>query len=427
MKKQYSYWKVSALVVLTFLFSIHTTNAQSCTDPTVSDTDGPGTVCEGSTATLTATHDGEDVNWYDAETGGNLLGTGSPFVTSELSSTSSFWAESVNNGSGTPQTGGGRVAPTNTSSSAVVDVTSPWGLAFDANQGFTINSVDVYLASNTPGDLTVQLKDNGLNILDEITVAAPAGNPSVPVQFAVALDFFVPAGTDYNLVASVSPVMVREFSSGHPGFPYPIGTVGTINGGTINDNDTNSGLYYFFYNWTVTPGEVCTSDRVEEVVTVTPAPDAPTGDTMQTFTAGETLADLDVTGTDLTWYSDDMGTNEIPDDTPLVDGTTYYVSQTVGGCEGDLLAITVSLVLGTEDATLAGLSFSPNPVTSNLQLSNEVAIKQLTVYSILGQELVVQSPNSTNVSIDLSILSAGSYFIRVATETGATTIKILKE
>src|SRR5690606_14123090 len=70
----------------------------------------------------------------------------------------------------------------------------------------------------------------------------------------------------------------------------------------------------------------------------------PTGDTAQTLGSGQTLANLDVTGTDLTWYSDAALTMEIADTTEVVDGVTYYVTQTVGDCTSDALAITVTVL-----------------------------------------------------------------------------------
>jgi len=56
-------------------------------------------VCEGSTAQLTATTSaGSTINWYNAATGGTLLGTGSPFTTQPLTADSIFYAEAINNG-----------------------------------------------------------------------------------------------------------------------------------------------------------------------------------------------------------------------------------------------------------------------------------------------------------------------------------------
>ena len=418
---------VSIFLLGAVAFSQTSQENMGCVDPVITDTSGPGTICEGETASLTATHNGDNVNWFDAAIGGNLLGTGSPFVTDPLNATTSFWAESFIGGTGTIQTGGARVAPTNTTASAVVAVTSPWGLAFDATEDFTINSVDVYLASSSPGDIVMQLKDNGLNIMDQLTVSAPAGNSTNPVQFTVNLDFVVPAGTDYNLVAESSPVMVREFSSGHPGFPYPIGTSGTVTGGTINDNDTNANVYYFFYNWSFTPGIVCTSDRVEEAVTVTPAPAIPAGDGAQNFVAGETLADLDVTGQNLIWYSDAGGTMVIPDTTLLVDGTTYYVSQTVNGCESELLAITVTEVLGIDDASLENLRYYPNPVSSMVTILNSEPIEKITIMNMLGQVIFSKKDANLTVAIDVSSFASGSYFMKVETEFGSKVVKLVKK
>jgi len=436
MKKNYNFNKKAICLNLVFLFvgllgfaqNNHVINGGGCTTPVISATDGPGTICEGNTATLTATHNGDTVNWYDAETGDAYLGSGSPFETDILTTTTSFWAEAVNGGSGTPVTGAARVAPASNSNSAVNPGTAPWGLAFDASEAFTINSVDVYLASSTPSDLVVQLKDNSLSVLEEITISLPAGSSSSPVVFTAPLDFFVPTGTNYNLVADSSPVLVREFSSEHPGFPYPLGSVGSVTGGTINDNDANSTVYYFFYNWTVTAGAQCVSARAEEVVTVTPSPDAPTGASTQFIVPGDPLSSLSVTGENLRWYSDSAGTNEIPDTTPMEDLTTYYVSQTVNGCESDLLAITVVAEAGVEDNLLSGITFYPNPVADILTIQYKEKINHIIVINMLGQNILDMYNNSTlEVEVNLSSLTQGTYFIKVFSGDKTFTERVIKK
>ncbi len=405
------------------------TGGGGCVDPVITSTDGPETICEGTTAILTAVHDGETLNWYDAATDGNLVGTGSPFETAALTTTTSFWAEAVNTGAGaTPQTGGARVAPSSNSSSNVNTASNPWGLSFDASEDFVLNSVDVFLTDNVSGDITIQLKDNTLAILEEITIAAPAGNSSSPVQFTLQLNFFVPAGTDYNLVAESGPVeMIREFSSEHPGFPYPIGTVGTVIGGTINDNDSNSTVYYFFYNWTATPGESCFSERIEEIVNVNPTPPIPTGDSNQFFDAGETLMDLQVSGTDLTWYSDPAGTIEIPDTTVLEDATTYYVSQNISGCESELLAITVTIEMGVEENMIAGFQFYPNPAANILHVEADVSLERIVLYNLMGQEVLSHKINASATSLDISDLGTGIYFMKISSNGNTETYQLIKK
>lgn len=52
----------------------------------------PVTINSGSTATLTAYNCAGTVNWYDASTGGTLMGTGSPFTTAALNTNTNYYA-----------------------------------------------------------------------------------------------------------------------------------------------------------------------------------------------------------------------------------------------------------------------------------------------------------------------------------------------
>jgi hypothetical protein len=73
------------------------------------------------------------------------------------------------------------------------------------------------------------------------------------------------------------------------------------------------------------------------------APPAPTGAANQSVGTGATVADLAATGTAVQWYGAPGGGTPLPTSTPLVDGSTYYASQTVSGCESlTRLAVTVN-------------------------------------------------------------------------------------
>lgn len=73
-------------------------------------------------------------------------------------------------------------------------------------------------------------------------------------------------------------------------------------------------------------------------------PVAPTGAANQTLCNGATLAQLTVTGTAIQWYAGPTGGSVLPSNTTLVNGTTYYASQTVNGLEStNRLAVTVTL------------------------------------------------------------------------------------
>ncbi|MXN92533.1 hypothetical protein GR160_14985, partial [Flavobacterium sp. Sd200] len=70
----------------------------------------------------------------------------------------------------------------------------------------------------------------------------------------------------------------------------------------------------------------------------TPAPTA----SAQTFCGAGTVANLTATGTSLQWYSAETGGTALSPETALATGT-YYVSQTLDGCEGPRTAVSVTV------------------------------------------------------------------------------------
>jgi len=421
MKKKY-------LKIGTFLFVLFSCSlgfAQTCTT-TITSVNGSSPICGGNVATLAATHDGDNVNWYNAATNGTLLYTGSPYQTGPLTSNTSFWAESRKQVLGNATPGGAKLAPTSTSGTTVVTTTSPWGLVFNATQSFRLNSVDVFLSSTTPGTLIIDLRNSSNAVLQTWNISTPAGGSGAsPVQFSVPLNYTIPVGNGYRLLAlNPSPGMVRDL--GTNSFPYALGTVGSVTQGTINNSlTTNPGVYYFFYNWNYTPITNCVSTRQEVAITVNTT-NPPTGAAQQLFTIGETIADLDVTGTSLLWYADANGTIPIPTSTVLTDGTTYYVSQTLNGCQSTLLAVTAVTALSTANSVFSNLEYFPNPVKDNFTLSNLESNSVIEIFSILGQQLTKENYDSQNVSLDFSRFNNGFYLVKITSNNENKTIKVLK-
>ncbi|MDN5284713.1 MAG: gliding motility-associated C-terminal protein [Mucilaginibacter sp.] len=68
--------------------------------PTITIVPANGQVTSGQTATLTATSTGATINWYASATGGTPVGSGSPFTTPPLTSTTTYYAEAVSSTGG---------------------------------------------------------------------------------------------------------------------------------------------------------------------------------------------------------------------------------------------------------------------------------------------------------------------------------------
>ena len=94
----------------------------------------------------------------------------------------------------------------------------------------------------------------------------------------------------------------------------------------------------------------------------------------------------------------------------------------------DLDVINMNQPLDINDITLDKLSIYPNPVVDNLQIEfNSVSeIKNVKVYSILGELVLTPQYKKENNQIDVSSLINGIYFLKIETEIGYLTKKIIK-
>jgi gliding motility-associated-like protein len=161
-------------------------------------------------------------------------------------------------------------------------------------------------------------------------------------------------------------------------------------------------------------------------VTVSQNPEAPVAVSPQVFCSSDEpmVSDLEISGialgTTLTWYSDIDLTVEIPVTTSLVDGATYYVTQTnMYGCESDAAAITVTVSITPEapvtemvnqifcTADYDGVTFGDIEVTANGE-------NQLHYYDAGGNEY-----DATDE------LLSGTYYITQENEYGCESVNSL--
>jgi len=158
------------------------------------------------------------------------------------------------------------------------------------------------------------------------------------------------------------------------------------------------------------------------------------------FKSGQTLGDIIIEGQNIKWYSSKgASTNKsgkkaieptLPLTTVLVDGVTYYASQTVDGIESkERLAVTAKVngSLSTEDFVLPNFKYYPNPVQHVLNISNSSNIDEVELISVSGKSILSKKINNTQSEIDLSNVSSGFYFLKVKSEGKTKTIKVVKK
>jgi hypothetical protein len=133
--------------------------------------------------------------------------------------------------------------------------------------------------------------------------------------------------------------------------------------------------------------------------TLVPVTAPPTGNSPQTVCAGATLNQLQVTGSSIQWYANASGGSALSNATTLVNGATYFASQTVSGQESQTrLAVTVNVISAPINA----------PQTANFPLNicsnqNTIALNSINVQGATGYQWTINGVNSTTQQPSLTI------------------------
>jgi hypothetical protein len=75
----------------------------------------------------------------------------------------------------------------------------------------------------------------------------------------------------------------------------------------------------------------------------------------------------------------------------------------------------------------AKISMFPNPVTSVLSINSMDTLEAISIYNIIGQEVMNLRVNANNTTINVSNLENGIYIIKTFSEGKVSTSKFIKE
>lgn len=204
------------------------------------------TICSPGAVTLSASANGT-VYWFDQQTGGNQLATGSNFTTPVLNASTTYYVEnrvsstSVNAGPASYNFGSGSFYNYSTSQYLIFDVFQPCTL------------VSVLVNSGSAGNRNIILWNSQGQVLQTIPVTLTSGVQTVTLNLALT------PGTGFRLGGS-SMNLYRN--SAGTTYPYNGGNLISITG-----SSAGSSYYYFYYNWVLQPLS-CVSGRIPVTVTV---------------------------------------------------------------------------------------------------------------------------------------------------------------
>jgi hypothetical protein len=159
-------------------------------------------------------------------------------------------------------------------------------------------------------------------------------------------------------------------------------------------------------------------NRLDVTVTITNT-SAPTGSAAQSFCGSATVASLTATGSNIKWYDAASGGNLLTGATALVNGSHYYASQTVNGCESvNRLDVTVTINSTPTVFTLTGSAIcTANTGTMTLSSSQTGVTYQLKNSSNAN---ILGAKSGTGSSLTWASLAQANGYYVVATRTGCT-------
>jgi len=115
--------------------------------------------------------------------------------------------------------------------------------------------------------------------------------------------------------------------------------------------------------------------------------------------------------------------------TPTAEGTfTFTVKATNNvGSDNKEFKIRIESVGIEETLRATSVKVYPNPTNGELTIENgQLKIENIDIYDIMGKKIIVNSQLSIINSINIAHLPSGIYFIKISTEAGTVTKKVIK-
>lgn len=220
------------------------------------------------------------------------------------------------------------------------------------------------------------------------------------------------------------------------------GAVSLTPGGVYSDNPVDGTLIGATDSgFTNSCGGTATNDVWYTVVvpsggdiTIETGADIATGTTGNDTAIEVYTSDSDCTGTLTSIGCDDdgaaTGAYSFLELTSLTPGQTLYIRLWgFGDDEFEPFSISAySATLGLDDVeNNTSFSYYPNPVKNTLTLNAQNNIENVTMYNMLGQEVLRAMPDALNSDLDMSELANGTYFVKVTIANTTETIRVIKQ
>ncbi len=383
--------------------------------------------CSGANASvsnLSAT--GNSVQWYAASVGGTVLGSSTPLVSSihYFASQSAAGCESSIRLDVVVQINPTPAAPGGSATQSFCSGTTPLVAALVASG----NTIQWYAASSGgTALLTSQGLSNGNHYYASQTVGGCESIERFNVNTIVNTTPSAPvANTTQTFCSGANPLIANLSATGSSIQWYSTSVGGSALSAALSLIHGN----HYFANQIMNGCESTTRTDVTANVNTTPI--APTASAVQSFSYNANISNLVASGSAISWYNSASGGSLYLSTDSLVNGTQYFASQTVGGCESSLrfgvtviIVKTINLHLFLEGLfnTNTNTMFEAKDGNSALPYYGDNIADRIQVdlfdgnppYAPIGVSISgIDLACSGLASFQISMLHNGDYFIRVS-------------
>ena len=273
-------------------------------------------------------------------------------------------------------------------------------------------------SSVTPPTVTTEAADNIGEMTATLHGTVTAGSETITAQ---GFEWKATAGGSYTAVNATGTAMSYDLTGLTAGTGYTFRAFATTASGTTYGNELTFTTQSHPQDTCAVPTNVTASDITENSVVI-----------FWTQQGDVTNWDVDyrVAGTS-SWYTVTTTTN--PHTLTGLTPETSYEVQVIAHCtngETSDPSATITFTTnpdGIESHELNNVVVYPNPTNGVVQIKNgEWRMENVEVYDAYGKLLNTMSVNDHTVNLDLSGYAKGTYFVRVTTERGVVTKRVVK-
>ena len=105
----------------------------------------------------------------------------------------------------------------------------------------------------------------------------------------------------------------------------------------------------------------------------------------------------------------------------------FIISTNLGIVYYDNVYFHKNTTLGASSFEVAKVKLYPNPTSNILNIECTASIQAITVYNVLGQEVMNRELNNTSIALDVSGLNSGIYVVKTVVEGITSSTKFIKE